>query len=279
MVVIRVDALDDPRLADYASVTDERRLAARGVFVAEGRFVVQRLLEAKRHAVCSVLLNEAALAALSPALAGLEAPIYVCAPRFFEGLTGHHFHRGCLALAARPTLPAPLELARAQRSLVVLERAANADNVGSVFRSALALGVGAVWLGPGSADPLSRKAIRTSMAATLTLPFSRCEPAAADPPGLELSWLSRVIELRSEGFQLLALSPREPGLWIEDFAFGPAEARFALLVGAEGEGLSPELEALAHQRLRIAMSDGVDSLNLGVATGIALHWLRRAAQR
>jgi tRNA G18 (ribose-2'-O)-methylase SpoU len=275
--VIRVDALDDPRLADYASVADERRLLALGLFVAEGRFVVQRLLEAQRHDVRSVLLNEAAFAALSPALARLDAPVYVCPPRFFEGLTGHHFHRGCLALATRPKPLAPLELARAQRSLVVLERVANADNVGSVFRSALALGVGAVWLGPGSADPLSRKAIRTSMAATLSLPFARCEPAAG-PPAPERPWLEWVTRLRSEGFELLALTPREPSVPLETFTFGPGAGRFALLVGAEGEGLSGELEGLADQRLRIAMTNGVDSLNLGVATGVALHWLQSLAR-
>jgi tRNA G18 (ribose-2'-O)-methylase SpoU len=276
--VIRVDALDDARLVDYASVADERTLAGRGLFVAEGRFVVQRLIEGQRHDVHSVLLNEAALAALSPALERLDAPVYVCAPRFFEGLTGHNFHRGCLALGRRPSSAAPLELARAQRSLVVLERVANADNVGSVFRSALALGVGAVWLGPGSADPLSRKAIRTSMAATLSLPFARCEP---DAPGVsrERSWFAGLAQLHAEGFQLLALSPREPGMPLDDFEFEAIDPRFALLVGAEGEGLSPELEALADQRLRILMSEGVDSLNLGVAAGIALHSLRRATRR
>jgi tRNA G18 (ribose-2'-O)-methylase SpoU len=272
--VIRVDALDDPRLADYASVADERRLLERGLFVAEGRFVVQRLLESRRHDVRSLLLNEAAHAALTPALARFDAPVYVCAARFFEGLTGHHFHRGALALAARPKPLSALELARAQASLVVLDRVANADNVGSVFRSALALGVGAVWLGPGSGDPLCRKAIRTSMAATLSLPFARHEPPlGAAASGAEGSWLEGVAALKSEGFELIALSPREPSVPLEAFAFAGG-GRFALLVGAEGEGLSAELEALADQRVRIVMNNGVDSLNLGVATGVALHWLR-----
>jgi tRNA G18 (ribose-2'-O)-methylase SpoU len=275
--VIRVDSIDDPRLAGYGQIGDERWLAARGWFVAEGRFVVERLVLARRQRVLSLLVNEAALAALAPVLDGLDAPIFVCAPRFFERLTGHHFHRGCLALAERPGEPDEAALLAGARTLVVLDRVADADNVGSVFRSSLALGVAALWLGPGCADPLSRKAIRTSMAATLRVPFvgtrRREAGSAENGAGPERLWPECVESLAARGFVLLALSPREPSLELCDYSPG-AGARVALLVGSEGAGLSPELEAAAHTRLGIAMEPGVDSLNLGVATGIALHWLR-----
>jgi tRNA G18 (ribose-2'-O)-methylase SpoU len=274
MSVIRVDAADDPRLAGYATLGDERGLAARGEFVVEGRFVLSRLIETGRHELRSLLLNEAALSALAPALEGLEAPIYVCAPRFFERLTGHHFHRGCLALAARPPKAEPLALAVGARALVVLDRVADPDNVGSVFRSALAFGVDAIWLGPGAADPLSRKAIRTSMAATLRVPFAalRATPGEASREPVA-TWPDCLDHLRGRGFDLIALSPREPGLELASCA--RPEQSFALLVGAEGDGLTADVEARATRRLRIAMRPGVDSLNLGVAAGIALYSLMR----
>jgi tRNA G18 (ribose-2'-O)-methylase SpoU len=282
--VIPIDSIDDARLEAYAHVSDERWLAARGSFVAEGRFVVERLLETGRFELESLLLNAAAFSALTPALGAVEAPIFVCPPRFFERLTGHHFHRGCLALARRPQPSDGTALAAGARSLLVLDRVADPDNVGSVFRSALAFGVDAVWLGPGCAPPLSRKAIRTSMAATLRVPFAafRAEP----DPGLTTAgrgnttaadgaWPHCLAGLSSQGFELLGLSPRAPAFDLRELD-RRGLSRFVLLVGTEGEGLSAAVEALATRRVRIAMRPGVDSLNLGVAAGIALHWLTAA---
>jgi tRNA G18 (ribose-2'-O)-methylase SpoU len=271
--VIRVDSTEDARLVGYSHLGDERWLAAHGLFVAEGRFVVERLVTAGRQRVLSVLANDAALAALGPALVGIEAPVFVCAPRFFERLSGHHFHRGCLALAERPADADARALAAGASALVVLDRVADADNVGSVFRSALAFGVDAIWLGPGCADPLARKAIRTSMAATLRVPFARLARQPEGAASAHPIWPECLAELEGSGFGVLALSPREPAHDLADYAPSGAARRFALVVGSEGAGLSPEVEALASTRLRIGMRPGVDSLNLGVAAGIALHWL------
>jgi tRNA G18 (ribose-2'-O)-methylase SpoU len=266
MPVLQVDAVDDPRLDGYRVVGDERELMRRGEFVAEGRFVVSRLIECGPRELRSLLVNEAALKALAPQLARLSCPIYVCAPRFFENLTGHHFHRGCLALAARPPRADPMELAARARVLVVLDRVADPDNVGSVFRSALAFGVDAIWLGPGSADPLSRKSIRTSMAATLSVPFATADAAR---------WTGALDHLLERGFELIALAPNPMNAELHEYVRAAPAAPLALLVGSEGEGLSPAVEARATRGLRIAMRAGVDSLNLGVAAGIALHWLTR----
>jgi tRNA G18 (ribose-2'-O)-methylase SpoU len=270
----RIDDPGDPRVSDYASVGDERALRARGVFIGEGRLVVQRLLSEPQYRLRSLLLNDTAASALDGALrnhAGVasdEVPVYVCSPRFFERLTGHHFHRGCLALAARPASADPLALARAASSMLVLDAVGNPDNVGSVFRSALAFGVGAVWLGPGCADPLSRKAIRTSVAATLRVPFATVDVTARD-------WVESLARLEAMGVELVALTPREPATELGAYPPGPPAARRALLIGSEGDGLSDEVLALASTRLRIEMQGGVDSLNLGVAAGIALYQLTR----
>ncbi len=278
MRIEHVERVDDPRLSGYALLGDAAALRRSGSFIAEGRIVVERLLQSGRYEIESLLLNGAALSALEPELGrGLEAPVYVCAPTFFEGLTGHHFHRGCLALAKRPREPAVAALLERARTLVVLERVADPDNVGSVFRNAAAFGADAVLLGPSCADPLYRKAIRTSMAATLNVPFITLgtpQRLAVDP---EQSWPACVGSLREHGFELLALTPRQPSRTIDEWVSSSgAGSRVALLIGAEGDGLSPELSALATERLRIAMRPGVDSLNLAVATGIALSRLMRA---
>jgi tRNA G18 (ribose-2'-O)-methylase SpoU len=270
MAIVRIERGDDPRLAAYADLAQPDQLGRRGRFAAEGRLVVERLLASRRYGVESLLLNEASLSSLSPLLSTLDAsvPIYVCPPPLLVELTGHHFHRGCLALVRRPAPTLLADLLGTARSLVILEGVGNADNVGSVFRNAAAFGVDGVLLGPGCLDPLYRKAIRTSMAQTLLVPYVMLGKAPA-------LWLECLERLRELAFQLVALTPREPSTDIARFVL-PASTRFALLVGAEGSGLSDALLGRAEHRVRIAMRPEVDSLNLGVATGIALHRLTGA---
>jgi tRNA G18 (ribose-2'-O)-methylase SpoU len=267
--VIHVTCSSDPRLADYTLLRETRALAPRGLFIAEGRLVVERLLDERSHIFDSLLLNEAAYRALEPLLSSraVSAPIYLCPRELFEQLTGYDFHRGCLALVRRPPALSADELMASAGSLIVLEAVANADNVGGVFRNAAAFGVGGVLLSPTAGDPLYRKAVRTSMAHSLRVPFARLGEA----PDL---WPGCLARLRQRGFELLALTPGSPSLDIDEFAASPGRSqRFALLVGTEGAGLSAGALALAQRRLRISTRPEVDSLNLAVATGIALQRL------
>jgi tRNA G18 (ribose-2'-O)-methylase SpoU len=266
MPIIHLDTPDDPRAAEYRELPTPGATRARGLFVAEGRLVVQRLIEERRHRVRSLLLSPAALQALERTLEQLDAsvPVYVCAVRQFVDVTGFNIHRGCLALAERPAMLTPVEAVQRAPLVVVLEGVANADNVGGVFRSAAAFGAGAVLLGPGCCDPLYRKAIRTSMAAALRIPFALID-----------DWPNGLSALTAMGYCLLALTPREPAVALDEFASRPRPDRVALLLGAEGSGLTPAAEAFAGCRVRIPISTAVDSLNLSVAAGIALARLSR----
>jgi tRNA G18 (ribose-2'-O)-methylase SpoU len=147
----------------------------------------------------------------------------------------------------------------------VLEGVANPDNMGGVFRNAAAFGVDAVLLGPGCCDPLYRKAVRTSMAATLRVPYARTRPGP-----------DRLDEIRAAQFALVALTPRLVAEPLEAFASRPLPQKLAFLVGAEGPGLDAEIEAAADYRVAIPLEPGVDSLNLAVAIGIVLYQLRVA---
>ena len=177
MPVVRISGADDPRVSAYRSVTDPELMRARGLFVAEGRLVVERLIAEGRYDIQSLLLSEAASRALEPALGALQpsVPVYVCQSPDFRGISGYDVHRGCLALSARPAPPLIDDVLAQARLVVVLEGVTNADNVGGVFRNAAAFGADAVLLDGASCDPLYRKAIRTSMAATLHVPFARME--------------------------------------------------------------------------------------------------------
>jgi tRNA G18 (ribose-2'-O)-methylase SpoU len=278
--IIELSDTDDPRLAAYALAAEPARLRQAGWFVAEGRLVVERLLRAARYHVESLLLHPSAWRALEPLLGNAPLfPVYVCPPAAFLRLTGHDFHRGCLGLVRRPE-PLSVERFWQARTLLVLEGVANADNLGGVFRNAAAFGVDGVLLDPSSSDPLYRKAIRTSMGATLSVPFAtlgetgRGYTEAVDEQAAESRWPDCLSQLRARGFELLALTPQSPSMDLAEYAALPGRAgRVALLIGAEGPGLSQRALERATVRLRIPMRAEVDSLNLAVACGIALDRL------
>jgi tRNA G18 (ribose-2'-O)-methylase SpoU len=191
---------------------------------------------------------------------------FVCRADDFRAITGFNIHRGCLALVERPTPLAVDEVIASARRVIVLDGVTNADNVGGVFRNAAAFGADAVVLSPDSCDPLYRKAIRTSMAAVLRVPFARSSEWAAD--------LERI---RAAGFMLVALTPSETAESLDAFAARAGGSRLALAFGAEGSGLSPGVMSTADAAVRIPIAGNVDSLNVAVAAGIALYRLCKSA--
>jgi tRNA G18 (ribose-2'-O)-methylase SpoU len=261
--VIRLASLEDARVADYRHLADPHWLRHAGLFVAEGRLVVRRLLPNRRFRTRSVLVTEAAFEALRDVLEHADTDVLVIDQHAMNEVAGFNIHRGCLALAERPAARAltDIPLHTVQR-LVVLENVNNPDNVGGIFRSAAAFGVDAVVLGPSCSDPLYRKSVRTSMGATLAVPFADAGP-----------WPAALGLLRAHGVRVLALTPA-PDAPALDGLSGNLD-RLAILVGAEGEGLTREAIETAEQRVRIPMSGRVDSLNVAVAASIALYHLRR----
>ena len=167
-----VTDVEDPRLADYARLTDmELRTSlesAQGLFIAEGTKVISRAVAAG-YPVRSVLLAERRLGDL-PALPATGTPVYVVPDETAERLTGYRVHRGALASLHRKPLPQAEALAAAARRVIVLEDLVDHANVGAIFRCAAALGVDAVFLSPRCADPLYRRAVKVSMGAVFRHP-------------------------------------------------------------------------------------------------------------
>ena len=252
----------DAALAAYRNVGDPGALERGGLFVAEGRLIVERLLSLPDIRVHSIAVTPAAADAMAPLLDGLpDVSVVVCDPATLEAVTGFDFHRGCLALAHRPDPVRSLEAFAGASRLLAVEGVGNPDNIGGLFRVALALGAEGVLLDPASADPLYRKAIRTSMAASLRVPFTRVE-----------SWPSGLDELKAVGFRVIALTPDPGALSIDEYEVEPG-VRLILVLGSEGSGLQPESMRYADVRLRIPIDPRADSLNVVVAAGIALNRL------
>jgi tRNA G18 (ribose-2'-O)-methylase SpoU len=265
VTVERVGDAGDPRIADYVGLSDpdlRRRVERdRGFFVAEGPLVVRTLL-ATRYRVRSVLVTPAQHDALAPDLAALDAPVYVVEPDVMRATVGFDLHRGAVAAADRSPLPPVSDVVRDARRVAVLERVNDHENLGGLFRNAAAFGVDGVLLCPQCSDPLYRRSVRVSIGHVLTVPWTRAVP-----------WPHTLDALRDDGFRVVALTPAPDAPEIDDVSFASDE-RVALLLGAEGEGLSSVALARANARVRIPMATGVDSLNVAVAAAIAFHRYR-----
>ena len=265
--VVEVDDPVDPRVADYMTLTDvtlrTRFEPPQGLFIAEGELVIRRAVAAG-YRLRSVLLSPKMLAA-APDLAavGGDAPVYVASPAVLKALTGFHVHRGALASVGRRPLPAAADLLATAERLVVLEDVNSHTNLGAIFRCAAALGMDAVLLSPGCADPLYRRSVRVSMGEVLTVPYARLEP-----------WPAALAGLRDAGFTLLALTPDEAAAPLDEVG-REAAGRVAVLLGTEGAGLSGPALAATHRRVRIPMARGVDSLNVAAAAAVAFWELGR----
>jgi tRNA G18 (ribose-2'-O)-methylase SpoU len=266
--VVRISDSADPRLADYAGLRDvelRRHVeAAEGLFLAEGVTVVRRAVAAG-YEVRSLLLAERFVRPLADVLrAAGEAPCYVGPAEVVEEVTGFHVHRGVLASMRRRRLPTVSEVLAGARRVLVLEDLVDHTNVGAAFRSGAALGIDAVVLSPRCADPLYRRSVRVSMGAVLTLPYARMT-----------GWYDGLAALRASGFRILALTPAADATDLADVRL---DGGVALVVGSEGDGLSPHWLGEADQRVRIPMAPGVDSLNVAAATAVACYVLSRAGR-
>jgi tRNA G18 (ribose-2'-O)-methylase SpoU len=239
-------------------------LRAEGLFAVEGRLLLPRLL-ASRYRTHSVLCSDVGHESLAELTeAHPDVRVIVAPADVISDLAGYKFHRGCLALGYRrppdsidEVLPG-LE-AGARKPVLILEGVSNPDNIGGIFRSAHAFGARAVLMGPGSGDPLYRKAIRTSVGATLDMPWT----TLADWPG-------SLDDIRGRGYRLVALTPDAAAPALREIVARDDDP-IAFVLGSEGHGLSPAALAHVSTTARIPMHPGTDSLNVASAASIALY--------
>ncbi|MGW9525352.1 TrmH family RNA methyltransferase [Streptomyces diastaticus] len=287
----------DPRLHDYTDLTDvalrRRREPAEGLFIAEGEKVIRRALEAG-YTLRSLLLSEKWLGVMADVVEAADAPVLLVTPAFAEQVTGYHVHRGALAAVQRKPLPeparilaevrredgpegigghpgadgsaprgAPSQAGGVRRSRVaVLENLVDHANVGSAFRNAAALGIDAILATPRCADPLYRRAVKTSMGNVFHVPWTR---TAGMPETLDM--------LRAHGYTTVALTLSDDAVTLDELVARDLPA-LALVFGTEGAGVDPLTARQADLRVRIPMEAGVDSLNVAAATAVTFYATR-----
>jgi tRNA G18 (ribose-2'-O)-methylase SpoU len=209
-----------------------------------------------------VLVLEQLLPQVAELLADYDVPVFVGPTDMLKQLTGFDMHRGALASMHRPKLPPVDQLLREARRVVVLEDIVDHTNVGAIFRSVAGLGADAVLITPRCADPLYRRSVRVSMGTVLQIPWTRLP-----------EWPEAAVLLHEAEFHIAALALSDNAIDLADFA-DRAPERVAIVLGAEGDGLSAAALTNADSIVTIPMMHGVDSLNVASATAVALYALR-----
>ena len=260
MEVIEVTDAADPRLSDFRDLTDaDVRPDRRGIVIAEGANVVSRLASSA-YPMRAVFGVAHKVDQLAPVLADRDVPVYVADKWLLSDVVGFRVTRGVLAAASRPRPHDARTLLKTSRRVAVLEGLNDFENLGALFRNAAAFGLDAVLLDPTCADPLYRRSVRVSMGHVLRVPF-------ATLPG---PWPTSLTLVKDSGLRLLGMTPRPDA---DDLRAVPPPHRWAVLLGAEGPGLTAPAMALADQLVRIPMAYEVDSLNVATAAAVAFAHL------
>lgn len=262
MPVIEISDLSDPRVADFAHATDvllKNGRGPHGVYIAESALVLGRALEAGHRPRSVLALGNTVEEAV--ALVGNDVPVFSGPGELLAELTGYILHRGLIAAMNRPPLPSPEALLADARRIVILENVVDPTNVGAIFRSVAAIGADAVLVTPRCSDPFYRRAIRVSMGTVLQVPWTRVG-----------DWASTRELLTASGFHVAALALTDDAVSLREFAAAAPE-RVALVLGTEGDGLTPEAIAAADTIVQIPMRHGIDSLNVAAAAAVAMFAL------
>lgn len=265
MDVIEIGRADDPRLDDFRSLTDTALRAvsepAAGLYIAESAKVIERAV-GTGHRPRSVMVQQRWLAGIRSLLDGFDVPVYLVPDEIAEAVSGFAVHRGALASMERPTLPSVTDLVSGASLVLILEGIGDHTNVGAAFRAAAGLGADAVLVSPRCADPLYRRSVRVSMGTVFQVPWTRMT-----------DWEAAVADLRGAGIELAALALSDDAVSLDDYAVRRAP-RVALMMGSEGDGLTPAALSAADVIVTIPMTGGVDSLNVASAAAVALWALR-----
>ncbi|PRQ10999.1 rRNA methyltransferase [Corynebacterium sp. 13CS0277] len=269
-MIIRIDDPADPRLGDYRDLnhSDSRPdlPGGKGLVIAEGLLVVPRLVES-RFPVRSIVGFGPRLETYLSTHGDPGVPVYEVTRETLAAVAGFDLHRGLLAAADRPTPLAVEEVLAAARTVCVLEGVGDHENIGSIFRNAAGLGVDAVLFGAGCADPLYRRVVRVSMGHVLRLPFAHL-------PGTRTTWQRSLEDLKQRGFTVVSLTPDPQAVHLAEAMAN--HDKVALLLGAEGPGLTEHAMRATDVRARIPMAPGTDSLNVATAGAVAFYERDRA---
>ena len=270
--IIEVTDLSAPELDVFARLTEaqlkNRRDPDKGIFIAESLKVIGHALDAGYEPLSFLMERRHIEGQARDLLARCrDVPVYTADRDILSSLTGYALTRGILCAMRRPRLRDAEAVCAGARRIALLEGIVDPTNLGAIFRSAAALGMDAVLLSPTCCEPLSRRAVRVSMGTVFQVPWAFLGNSAKDwpHPGMET--------IKNWGFKTAAMALDDRAVSIEDPRLS-GEEKLAILLGTEGDGLSPDTISACDYTVMIPMSHGVDSLNVAAASAVAFWELR-----
>ena len=270
--IIEITDFSSPGLDVFARLTEaqlrNRLEPEKGIFIAESPKVIARALDAGCEPL-SLLMERKHIEGQAREIIGQcgEIPVYTAEREVLAGITGYELTRGILCAMRRPKLPSVEELCANAHRVAVLEGIVDPTNIGAIFRSAAALHIDAVLVTPTCCDPLYRRAARVSMGTIFQVPWTRIgnDHTEWPQPGIQ--------RLQKLGFKTAAMALSDRSVSIDDPQL-MAEAKLAIVLGTEGDGLAQATIADCDYTVKIPMSHGVDSLNVAAASAVAFWQLR-----
>jgi tRNA G18 (ribose-2'-O)-methylase SpoU len=276
--VRKIESFDSPELQPYATMRRSREHEQHGVFIAEGIKVTERLLESN-FTVLSMVAPEEWLEKFKPLLEKRpeDITVFVAEKKILESLTGFSLFQGVLAVGKIPT-PYSFEKILADsaspRLFVAVDALTNAENLGAIARNCVAFGVQALIVGETSSSPFLRRAVRNSMGAILQLPvielarLGQWRPTTFTPHTTALTLVECLNELRAQGIRCIAAHPHTDKRILSQANF---TGDCCVVLGSEGDGISPAVLAACDDAVAIPMPPHVDSLNVGAAAAVFLY--------
>lgn len=265
--IIEIADFEAPELDVYARLSENQLLnrhePEKGIFIAESPKVIERALDAGCKPLSLLLERKHIEGQARDVIARCgDIPVFTSDFEILTQLTGFKLTRGVLCAMRRPPLPSVENICGQARRIAILENIMNPTNIGAIFRSAAALNIDAVLLTPGCSNPLYRRAIRVSMGTVFQIPWTFLGSEDSEWPDTGMKLLQKL------GFRTVAMALRDDSIPIDDARL-KAEDKLAILLGTEGDGLSPSTIANCDYTVRIPMSHGVDSLNVAAASAVA----------
>ena len=266
ITTVSITSLNHPDLTPYRTLRQSVEQFRKGMFIAEGTMVVQRLLEST-NSIVSVLITPEWLEDYRERLAARpeQITVYVGKKELLNTIVGYNLHQSIMALGkipAQETLDSVLAQSPPPRLFVAMDGLANAENIGVLVRNCTAFGVQAILVGETSSSPYLRRAVRNSMGTIFKMPVVHCTKLAET-----LAALQRTYE-----FKIFAAHPHtdEHSIQRTDFS-----GNCCLVFGSEGNGVSPEVLSVSDSPVAIPMQRGVDSLNVASASAVFLYEVLR----
>lgn len=263
MNIINITSLSHPGIEIYSTLTEAQLRnkiePQKGIFIAESPKVITVALD-NGYQPISLLCEQKHIHGDAAGIIQRcpDIPIYTGERELLATLTGYTLTRGVLCAMRRPLLLSVEEICKGAQRIVVIDGVVDTTNIGAIFRSAAALGIDAVLLTRSSCDPLNRRAIRVSMGSVFLIPWT---------------WIDDISTLKVLGFKTMAMALTDKSISI-DSPLLAQEAKLAIIMGTEGDGLSKTIIEQADYTVRIPMHHHVDSLNVAAAASIAFWQLR-----